>query len=203
MKTFLFSISIIFSSLSIGQIVVEVDNNSLILYREYDNHCIVAPSENGFDELILDNGSIEKSPSGKKYSYVINPGEGTTCNLYAIKKTKKQIDTVGYRFFRVLPLPEPTLYLGSSAPGEKFHKSTIRLFCKYSAEIPIVDIKFDIVSWEFSHNDKLITGVSNEFSAEVLNYIAEIPSGESINIMATVKQPNGKTKRISGTYTLY
>jgi hypothetical protein len=200
MKTLLCCISIILSSISFGQIVVEVNNTMVVLYRGYDNNCIIVPSEHEFDELIIDNGTIKKSSSGKKYSYVINPGAGKSCTLYAIKKTKKHVDTVDIRYFTVRPLPEPTLFFGASAPGEKFSMATNRLFCKYSADIFIRDIKFEIVSWEFSHNDKLISGVSGEISSEVLNYIADIPSGESITIVATVKYPYGITKKVAGVY---
>jgi hypothetical protein len=203
MKTLLLTLSILFSSLSIGQVVVEVQNNSIILYRGYDNKCVIAPIESEFDELIVDNGTIEKSASGDKYSYIINPGEGRTCGLYAIKKTKKQIDTVDFRYFLVRALPEPTLYFGDKAPGEKVNKYTDVIICKYSDDISIVGVTFEIVSWEFSYNEKLITGVSNKLSSDVMSCIADIPSGESMSIVATVKNPDGITKKVAGTYTRY
>jgi hypothetical protein len=172
MKTFLLSIFICSSALSFGQITVEIEDHDLVLYRGYANKCMISSTELKFDELIVDNGSIQK---GKDY-YIITPGAGKTCSLYALRKNKKNIDTIDIKIFNV----KPNL-----------------LYCKYSECTPL-NIQYDVVSWELNLEGRLIQGVSNELSTEAMDYIKGLQPGETLTIKVKAKTLDNYTRIISG-----
>jgi hypothetical protein len=193
MKTFLLSIFICSSALSFGQITVEIEDHDLVLYRGYANKCMISSTELKFDELIVDNGSIQK---GKDY-YIITPGAGKTCSLYALRKNKKNIDTIDIKIFNVKPLPKPELYLGSIVSGENLIENSNLLYCKYSECTPL-NIQYDVVSWELNLEGRLIQGVSNELSTEAMDYIKGLQPGETLTIKVKAKTLDNYTRIISG-----
>lgn len=117
------------------------------------------------------NGYYECIPRGVKRAKLvaINP------------KTK---DTVASQVFRIIPLPKPIVFLGTTREGEKLtNRAQLPILVRYGESVPLTGT-FEVKEWEisFSNDNQLYTGTGNQLSAEVQGKIREAAEGTMMQL---------------------
>ncbi|NRA10587.1 MAG: hypothetical protein HRT57_01370 [Crocinitomicaceae bacterium] len=116
-----------------------------ILYRGYDN--IVNATASGYASTVLTPSNATAVRFGE--GYIVRPGSGRSSTLTVSGRTADgrtvQLKKVQYK---VVSLPDPTLYLGSSKDGGKCGSSRL-LQAKLPPEIPL-NAKYKVLSWKCS-----------------------------------------------------
>ncbi|MFK7783472.1 MAG: hypothetical protein AB8B56_00075 [Crocinitomicaceae bacterium] len=170
-----------------------------ILYRGYPNKVIPAATNNLNREVILfgsPNVTIIKQPDSE--TYIVKPGKGKVASLYIGLVNGDSTDTIRTVRYRVVNLPDPTLYWSGIKDGAKANIRSKKLFAKYPPSIPL-NATFNILDWEILHNGERTHGKgSNLSSAEDL--FKEIKEETEILITTTVVGPDGVQRKITGVW---
>jgi hypothetical protein len=106
--------------------------------------------------------------------------------------------------FRVMRLPDPSLYWGAAKDGEKGSRSETRLFAKYPPEIPL-NASFTIKSWELSipgAPGAPPKGTGNTLDGAAISLLKQAKPGAVIGFMTTVVGPDGIVRKKGGAFTL-
>jgi len=171
-----------------------------VLYRGYANKVI--PTASGYPTTVLNvtNASMSKSGDG----YIVKPGKGNKAFLTVSGKDADG-NTVKLKRveYRVVNLPDPTLYWGSAKSGKKAAKSSRILFAKYPPEIPL-KAEFKIVKWTcFAPGLKGAppTGAGGSLSSAG-PLINAVKAGTGLSFNATVRGPDGIARQIGGSWSL-
>ena len=102
--------------------------------------------------------------------------------------------------YKVVNLPDPTLYLGSAKDGGRVRSSRL-LQAKLPPEIPL-NAKYDVLSWSCSTSSMrgaAIKGTGGNIAgAGVLINAAQ--SGTIITFIVKVKGPDGIVRTITGSW---
>ena len=103
----------------------------------------------------------------------------------------------------MLPLPNPELFWGAAATGQKGPLSQGKLFAKYGPGIPL-NAEFKILTWECevpSSAGKPPRGTGDNI-ASALPLLRQARPGMSVIFTCEVAGPDKKTRIITGTYKL-
>ncbi len=167
-----------------------------VLYRGYQNK--VRATASGFEKTELTASGASITRNGEEYR-VVPSGSGRTAHLSVIGKSSDGRSVTLKRMeFRVMNLPDPTLYWGASKSGGQVPAGDLKLFAKLGPEIPL-DAKFQVLSWEVSCGDRPVTGTGNNMAA-ASGLIKAVPSGRDISVTTWVLDPSGTRRRISGVF---
>lgn len=169
-----------------------------VLYRGYEN--IVNATASGYERTDLGGTGASITRNGQ--SYIIKPsGSSRTATLSVIGRSSNgRSVTLKTMQFRVLNLPDPTLYWGASKSGSRVPPGDFRLFAKYGPEIPL-NAPFKVLSWTATAAGAVEQkGAGNDLSS-IRNFILAVPVGKEISVSVWVLDPGGTRRRISGVFT--
>jgi hypothetical protein len=175
-----------------------------VLYRGYPNKVNITASGYPSGDLSCTNASKKngKMPDGSA-GYIVSPGSGKNATLTVMGKGA---DGKSARLkslkFRVQNLPDPSLYWGGKKSGDKGNKNSSLLQAKYGPGIPL-KADFKIISWSFQspQANKPKTGSGGNIGA-VSTVVRATKPGQMVGFVCTVRGPDGKTRKIGGTWTL-
>ena len=170
-----------------------------VLYRGYPNKVEATASGYPGSKLTGSNATISKLGQG----YIVSPGRGRKAFL-----TVSGIDADGKAVvlkkteYRVESMPDPQLFWGGKKSGEKANKNSSLLQAKYGPGIPL-KAEFSILSWSFqsatANRPKKGTGGN---IGGVSTIIRATRPGNQVGFVCTVKGPDGKTRKIGGTWSI-
>lgn len=168
-----------------------------ILYRGYNNQVNATASGYATTVLTPSNATLTRSGEG----YFVRPGSGRSATLTVSGRTADgrtvQLKKVQYK---VVNLPDPTLYLGSAKDGGRVRSSRL-LQAKLPPEIPL-NAKYDVLSWSCSTSSMrgaAIKGTGGNIAgAGVLINAAQ--SGTIITFIVKVKGPDGIVRTRTGSW---
>jgi gliding motility-associated protein GldM len=170
-----------------------------VLYRGYQNKVMAVAS--GYPSSSLSAPGCSVSKQGE--FYIVGPGRGKTTRLSVSGKTADG-KSVNLRTveFRVKNLPDPQLFWGGKKSGEKANKNSNLLQAKYGPGIPL-KAEFKILSWSFQTPaaNKPKTGMGGNI-ASVSGIVRATKPGNQVGFVCTVKGPDGKTRKIGGTWSI-
>ncbi|OFZ44424.1 MAG: hypothetical protein A3D92_18970 [Bacteroidetes bacterium RIFCSPHIGHO2_02_FULL_44_7] len=168
-----------------------------VLYRGYNNLVRVVAS--GFESAELNATGATYTKVGDGY-HVVPSGSGRTAQLAVLGRSTDGKTVVLRRTdFRVLNLPDPTLYWGGSKSGGNIPTGDFKLFMKYGPEVPL-NASFSVVRWEMACGERPVTGNGNDVSS-ARQFILAIPKGRLISVSTWVRGPDNITRKISGVFT--
>ncbi len=170
-----------------------------VLYRGYEN--IVNATASGFPETVLTPSGASITRSGE--NYIIKPtGNSRKAYLSVSGKTKDgrtvQLKRVEYR---VLNLPQPSMYWGAVKEGGKVPGVDRNMFMRYDETIPL-DATFPITSWEMSvaGAQGTVNGTSNKLTDQAIQMIRAAPRGTMISFSCWIKEPSEKKRRKTASF---
>lgn len=168
-----------------------------VLYRGYSNK--VRATASGFEQTELTASGASLTKTGDEYK-VVPGGSGKTVQLTVIGKSSDGKRVILKRMdYRVLNLPDPTLFWGASKNGGRIPAGDFRLFAKYGNEIPL-NAKFDLISWELSNGDRSLKGNGNDLTS-AQQFIRAVPVGKQITVVTWIRDPTGVRRMLNGVFT--
>lgn len=167
-----------------------------VLYRGYENKVRVSAS--GYESADLGGNGVSIIRSGD--GYVVKPtGSGRTVQLSVTGRSSNGKTAVLRRTdFRVLNLPDPTLYWGAVKSGGNIPADN-KIFAKLGPEVPL-NANFQIISWELSAGERPVTGTGFDLSP-ARQFILAVPKGRMISVKTWVRDPAGIKRLITGVFT--
>lgn len=167
-----------------------------VLYRGYDNKVRVSASGYESAELGGNGVNIARSTDG----YIVKPtGAARTVQLSVTGKSSNGKTAVLRRTdFRVLNLPDPSLYWGAVKSGGAV-PADLRIFAKLGPEVPL-NANFQMIRWELSSGERPVTGTGNDITP-AQQFIRAVPKGRAISVKAWVRDPAGIQRLITGVFT--
>jgi len=168
-----------------------------ILYRGYDNKVNATASGYASTVLTPSGASISKSGDG----YIVRPSGGRTATLTVSGKTEDgRTVRLKKMTYKVVSLPDPTLYLGSAKNGGNITSSNL-LQAKFPPEIPL-NASYEVLGWTCSTSKMRtppIQGRGGNVSAAraVINAAGR---GDLISFIVQVRGPDGIARFVSGAW---
>lgn len=194
MKKFIFLIIIIFSFNSFAQdVAVENIDHNQILYRGFQNKLVITPA----------NENIQLDPINCQISKL----EGQENTYIVLTKSKSRTATINFvsdgkvletRSFLIQNLPVPELYWGDQKSGSTT-SNTSEIQLKYPKGVTLKS-NFEIVNWQASINGKQYEGKGSTLTKELIDSLSTLDKGEIIQITTHVKNKDGITKLMKGTW---
>ncbi len=124
---------------------------------------------------------MEVKKSDQPGYYECTPRGSKRTKLFAIHSKTK--DTVAKQEFRIIPLPTPTIFLGTAREGEKLTGALNLLSVKFDESVSLTGT-FSVSEWElsFQGRDQLYTGQGNQLTTETMQALKEAPDGCVVNL---------------------
>ena len=175
---FLMSIQLSFSQ-SIELVVGQPEHN--VLYDGYPNLIKIGWWSKPSNVEFVGEG-MEVKKSDRKSYFELTPRGVKRAKLVAINPKTK--DTVATQSFRIIPLPKPIVFLGTTREGEKLtNRAQLPISVRYGETVPLTGT-FEVKEWEisFSNNNQMFTGTGNQLSTEAQSKIREAAEGTEIQL---------------------
>jgi len=173
-----------------------------VLYIGYDNKVEAVAS--GYDQTLVSGQGVSLVKSGNGWIGKPAPGKTATITVQGKSSVTNKTVSLGAFPFRVMRLPDPSLYWGAAKDGEKGSRSETRLFAKYPPEIPL-NASFTIKSWELSipgAPGAPPKGTGNMLDGAAMSLLKQAKPGSVIGFMTTVVGPDGIVRKKGGAFTL-
>jgi hypothetical protein len=172
-----------------------------VLYKGYANK--VEGVASGYDQTILTGSGVSLVKSGTGYIGTVN-GAGKTASITVAGKntTTNKTVTLGSFPFRVMTLPNPSLFFGATEEGGKASKVETRLFAKYSNS-PL-NATFTVLEYELNvaGAPRPAKGTGNVLSGEAMNLLKQAKPGSQISFMTKVVGPDKIQRKKGGVFTI-
>lgn len=173
-----------------------------VLYIGYDNKVEAVAS--GYDQTLVSGQGVSLVKSGNGWIGKPAPGKTATITVQGKSSVTNKTVSLGSFPFRVMRLPDPSLYWGAAKDGEKGSRAETRLFAKYPPEIPL-NASFTIKSWELSipgAPGAPPKGTGNTLDGAAISLLKQAKPGSVIGFMTTVVGPDGIVRKKGGAFTL-
>jgi hypothetical protein len=173
-----------------------------VLYIGYDNKVEAVAS--GYDQTLVSGQGVSLVKSGNGWIGKPAPGKTATITVQGKSSVTNKTVSLGSFPFRVMRLPDPSLYWGAAKDGEKGSRAETRLFAKYPPEIPL-NASFTIKSWELSipgAPGAPPKGTGNTLDGAAISLLKQAKPGAVIGFMTTVVGPDGIVRKKGGAFTL-
>jgi hypothetical protein len=173
-----------------------------VLYIGYDNKVEAVAS--GYDQTLVSGQGVNLIKSGNGWIGKPSPGKTATITVQGKSSVTNKTVSLGSFPFRVMRLPDPSLYWGAAKDGEKGSRAETRLFAKYPPEIPL-NASFTIKSWELSipgAPGAPPKGTGNTLDGAAISLLKQAKPGAVIGFMTTVVGPDGIVRKKGGAFTL-
>ena len=169
------------------------------LYRGYPNRIIPAVTNNdGAKVQIIGAPDLNISSSDEK-SYIVKPKSPKKyALLHVVLVSENKIDTVRTVKYRLVNLPDPTLYWGGHKNESKASVKINKIFAKYPPGIPL-NATFKIMSWEVIFNGKSVNGKGNNIS-KAEDLLKMVRTKSEVTIKTVVVGPDGMERKVVGTW---
>lgn len=168
-----------------------------VLYRGYNN--VVRVVASGFESAELNATGATYSKVGDGY-HVVPSGSGKTAQLSVVGRSADGKTVVLRRTdFRVLNLPDPTLYWGGAKSGGNIPTGDFKLFMKYGPEVPL-SASFSVTRWEMACGERPVSGTGNDVSS-ARQFILAVPKGRLVSVSTWVRGPDNIVRKITGVFT--
>lgn len=172
-----------------------------ILYRNYDNAIKVAVSNSEDSEIRLrgENCTIRKDSTNGYY--FIQPGNGRIANLIVETLRGDSVIYSNKTKFRVAPLPDPTIYFGSSKSGGKAAINSRLLQAIYPPGVPLKCI-FKVTHWELFHDGESKAKGTGAIISEASEFLDSLKEPTSLFFKVTVQGGDGVSRNLDAHYTV-
>lgn len=169
-----------------------------VLYRGYNN--IVNATASGFEQTVLNGSGASIARSGQ--NYIVKPsGSSRTATLSVVGRSSNGRSVVLKTLqFRVLNLPDPTLYWGAQKSGGRIPNGDFRIFAKYGPEIPL-NAPFRVLEWTATVPGAVEQKGSGNDLSSIRNFIRAVPAGKEISLSVWVLDPAQMRRKVSGVFT--
>lgn len=203
MKNILFLLLIIsFNALSQKPTVAveSIENN--VLYRNYQTSVIVAVSGTKRNKIeILGSDNIEIKATDRQNHYILKPsGRDKTASIYVVAIKKGHRDTLRTIQYRLLDLPDPTLFWGGAQDNEKANCKEPALFAKYLAGYTL-NATFNVQDWKLKIGADTISGTGSNIS-RAHELFKKINEDTEVIITTTIIGPDGLKRKIVGRWII-
>lgn len=172
-----------------------------VLYRGYKNEIEAAAS--GYPDIKVSGTGVNliKDSDGKYIGMPITSGRTATISITGSNKTTGKTAKLGTFTFRVMNLPRPNFYFGTSGEGDLIDRNETKMFVKYGPEIPL-DASFDMISWEMSTNTspKPARGTGRVLNQDGINLLRQSKSGTIVTFMIKAVGPDRGERRITASF---
>ncbi len=174
-----------------------------VLYRGYEN--ILEGSASGFPADMVSlrgNGCTVRRNGGKWIATVENGVRNATINVVGEREDGTSV-TVGTYGFKVKPIPDPIIYLGSIKSGDTPTKNSVvaqnRIRMNLDPSVNLTDVKFKIKEGkvEVSELNKKGKILSGGFLDENAKNILRQSSGKTVTISVKYADPSKVIERAS------
>lgn len=173
-----------------------------VLYRGYDNQ--IAASASGYPEFKLVGQGVNVIKNGKDFTGKINTtGRTASIAIMGINKTTGKSVNLGKFDFRVMNLPRPSMFFGTSGEGDKINPTETKLFVKYGPEIPL-NVNFRIKDWKLSLSGvaKSVSGSGNTLNTDGVNLLRQGRTGMLATFILTVEGPDRGSRIITASFPI-
>jgi len=173
-----------------------------VLYRGHKNR--VSAVASGFDQTNL-SASAGTTLMRSGDEWIASPGAGRTASLTVsgVNSITKKTQQLLTQSFRVMQVPNPDLFWGSSGPGGPVAPNATQLFTKYGEGIPL-EPNFKIISWQCKIPNAPgapISGNGSNVSA-ALSMVKMLKPGMYVNFIALVEDGSGLRRKVESNYKM-
>lgn len=172
-----------------------------VLYRGIKNEIEAAASGYPDVKVVGAGVSLTKGADGRYIGIPNTSGRTATISISGSNKTTGKTAKLGTFTFRVVNLPRPNFYFGSSAEGEFISTSETKMFVKYGPDIPL-DAQFTMVSWEMTTNSspKPAKGTGKVLNQDGINLLRQSKSGTIVTFIIKAIGPDRGERRITASF---
>ncbi len=180
---------------------MKVNNYNEVIYANYDNEIEIAV--NCISKVRLSGMGVSLTSIGDNKYIARVIGEATTVsfNITGTTTANKTVN-LGKLTFKVLPFPEPMLYLDNND-----HKSMVSRTGEHVLEVKSAANLFKtmkISTWEIvTENGATFSGNGNRLTAEANSAILAAPARSSIEIAVSYADSNKEGEDIKKTRATY
>ncbi len=172
-----------------------------VLYKGYDNK--VEGVASGYDQTVLNGNGVSLTKSGNGYiGRVTGTGKTATISISGKNSVTNKTVSLGTFTFRVMNMPNPSLFFGATEEGNKASKAETRLFAKYSNS-PL-NATFQVLEWELivSGAPRPAKGTGNTLNADGISLLKQAKPGSQISFMTKVVGPDKIVRKKGGVFTI-
>ncbi len=172
-----------------------------VLYRGYPNK--VEGVASGYDQTILNGNGVSLVKSGTGYiGNVSGKGREATISISGKNSVTNKTVSLGSYKFRVMNLPNPSLFFGATEEGGKASKAEVRLFARYS-DSPL-NATFTVLEWELnvSGAPRPAKGTGNVLNGDAINLLKQARPGSQLSFMTKVVGPDKGVRKKGGVFTI-
>ncbi len=173
-----------------------------VLFAGCANTVQIARQDTEKNTIMIADGMDIQLLNAVSGTYTFTPRGKDITSLVILNET--QTDTLDVIKFRVLPIPDAEIYLGSYKNGEIIKiKTNLNINLKLPSYVP-VQANMTIEDWTITlgSDEKEYTGTGNILSAEVVNVIQSAPKNTSLQLYVAYKTNGKGIKRQTINFTL-
>ena len=170
-----------------------------VLYRGYVNKIAVGVTNNKGFKVKLRCYNCDTLYKISQNEYIIQPGTKRKTKIEVLLKNGDTTKVVKAFEYKVLRLPNPSLFFGVTQNGGNASKSTRFIHAKYTPEIPI-NASFSITEWTLHYDGNTASGKGSSLKPAG-QLIDTIKAGDWAIIKVKMKGPDGIERILVGAYS--
>jgi hypothetical protein len=173
-----------------------------VLFAGCANTVQIARQDTEKNTIMIADGMDIQLLNAVSGTYTFTPRGKDITSLVLLNET--QTDTLDVIEFRVLPIPDAEIYLGSNQNGETLiNKSNLAISLKLPSYVP-VEANMTVEDWTITlgTDEKEYTGAGSIISSEAMKAIQNAPKNTSLQLYVAYKTNGKGIKRQTLTFTL-
>jgi hypothetical protein len=173
-----------------------------VLYAGCANTVQIGRQDTEKNTVLIAEGMDIQMLNAVSETYTFTPRGKDVISLLILNES--QSDTLDIIEFRVLPIPDAEIYLGSNKNGESLsNKSNLSISLKLPSYVP-VQANMAVEDWsiKLSTDQKEYMGTGSALSAEVIKVIQDAPKNTSLQLYVAYKTNGKGIKRQLVNFTL-
>lgn len=185
---------------TVDSLVVLSQPEVLQLYRWYKNIIDVGLKKGCEFDLAVSCPSCDTIYNIDFNRFIVVPRHTRTATIevYNIKDPNNFV-LLHRKKYRVLDLPNPSIYIGGSSEGEPISWKTKKMFVKYPPG-NWIEHKFEIVDWTITIQNKEYSGKGDTLTNDVQNEIKQLEIGARIDLKARITGEYNQERTVNSHY---
>jgi hypothetical protein len=173
-----------------------------VLYSGCNNTVQIGRQDTEKNTKLIADGMDIQMLNAVSGTYTFTPRGKDIVSLLILNES--ETDTLDVIEFRVLPIPDAEIYLGSNKNGESLsNKSNLSIGLKLPSYVP-VQANMTVEDWsiKLSTDEKEYMGTGSTLSTEVIKVIQDAPKNTSLQLYVAYKTNGKGIKRQLVNFTL-
>ena len=173
-----------------------------VLYAGSTNTVQIGRQDTEKNTVLLAEGMDIQVVNGINGTYSFTPRGKELISLYILNESQQ--DTLDIMEFRVLPIPDAEIYLGTNASGATLsNKTNLTINLKLPSYVP-VQANLSIEDWTItlSSDKKEFAGTGSKLSEEAMTAIQNAPKNTTLQLYVAYKTNGKGIKRQTVNFTL-